>query len=291
MSKAGAFLTVAGLACAGVTLAVFWHDERKEEASVSLSSEVVNVPPRPSVLRLASDGWRAASATPRNAAAAPPLESNPAPVIVTLARRSNEPLVTPPGLPAPHDRVTLVRELQRGLKRAGCYEGEINGVWTRQSRDAMRAFTVRLNAALPVEAPDDVLLALVQGHAEQTCGAACPTGEGLADGGRCLPNALLAKKLPGAPLARFTVTEPQAPATTITGWTTTTAGPVNATVAAPPPLADPPEGRMSLAGPTTRQPAVQSRVSPLQRSYEAPRHAVRFGASFLKQLDRQGNNN
>jgi hypothetical protein len=291
MRKAGAFLTVAGLACAGVTLAVSWHDERTEEASVSAPSEVVNAPPRRSDLRLrlAPEGWRSESAAPRDAAAASP-EPVSAPVIVTLARRNNEPVVTTPGLPAHHDRVTLVRELQRGLKRVGCYEGEINGVWTRQSRDAMRAFTVRLNAALPVEAPDDVLLALVQGQAEQTCSAACPTGEGLAEGGRCLPNALLAKKLPSAPVARVTVTGHSAPVTTVTGWESTTTVSADAAVAASPPaLAAPPEGRMALAGPT-QQTAAQPRfpAAPLQR-YETS-NRTHFGASFLRQLDRRGNN-
>src|SRR5262249_32024588 len=40
----------------------------------------------------------------------------------------------------PDDRAALARELQRELKRVGCYNGEITGVWTTSSRMAMKTF-------------------------------------------------------------------------------------------------------------------------------------------------------
>ena len=43
--------------------------------------------------------------------------------------------------PIPGDRASLVRELQRELKRVGCYSGDVNGVWTTSSRMAMKSVT------------------------------------------------------------------------------------------------------------------------------------------------------
>ena len=94
---------------------------------------------------------------------------------------------------APLDKDGLTREIQRQLKRAGCYGGAITGVWSPAVRQAMKAFTDRVNAALPVEQPDHILLALVQNHKQATCGAACPPGQSAGGDGRCLPNALLAR--------------------------------------------------------------------------------------------------
>lgn len=71
----------------------------------------------------------------------------------------------------PTDRTALARALQRELRRVGCYNGEITGVWTTSSRMAMKTFNERVNATLPVDTPDPVLLSLVQGHRERACGA------------------------------------------------------------------------------------------------------------------------
>jgi hypothetical protein len=91
-------------------------------------------------------------------------------------------------------RRELTKDLQRELKRVGCYEGEIDGSWGPESKRAMAAFTDRVNAALPVEEPDYILLALVQGHAAQTCGNSCPPGQELANGGRCMPRTIIARR-------------------------------------------------------------------------------------------------
>src|SRR5262245_38362033 len=66
----------------------------------------------------------------------------------------------------PEDKVALARALQRELKRIGCYNGEISGAWTTSSRMAMKTFLERVNATLPIDSPDPVLLSLVQGHRE-----------------------------------------------------------------------------------------------------------------------------
>jgi hypothetical protein len=191
----------------------------------------------------------------------------------------------------PHDRASLVRELQRGLKRVGCYEGEVSGVWTQQSRSAMRAFTGRINAALPVDEPDGVLLALVQGHKDKACGMPCPPGEGLAADGRCLPNALLAHaRKPTAPqAAAVAAIERSQPPTTaaVTGWTSTT-------TVAPTEAIPPPEGRMSLAGPSpdpgTGRPMSVDANPPAPRVTYDVSSPGRFGPNFFRQLDRNGSN-
>ena len=175
-----------------------------------------------------------------------------APVVVMLPYRA-EPL--PAGTKhtvgsLPRDRASLTRALQLELKRVGCYAAEPNGVWTPASRKAMKSFTDRVNASLPVGEPDEILLALVQAHRGEACGAPCPAGQGLAEDGRCLPGAILAQAARKASAPTVAVAArprtPQAakPAPAIAAWSTTSA-------AMPPPLTPPPAiaGRMALAGP------------------------------------------
>jgi hypothetical protein len=122
-----------------------------------------------------------------------------APPVFTVAQRGPEPApkpataVPPAATIDPGDRVALARALQRELKRVGCYHGEITGVWTTSSRMAMKAFTDRVNATLPIDTPDQVLLSLVQGHRDRACGVACPAGQTADESGACVPNAVLAK--------------------------------------------------------------------------------------------------
>ena len=266
MSKAaGVVLIVSGLGLAAFAItpevAVRSSDaaRRVEEAKIV---EPVAVPHAQPALRTA--------AAPRPEAAPPS-----APVIVTLAPRSGDaaPLRT---VAIPRDRDSLARELQKELRRVGCYEGELNGVWTPATRRAMKTFTDRLNAALPVDAPDAVLFAMVQNQQDRVCGKPCPVDQGLSEDGRCLPNAILAKAArkpwpsavathvpaSGGPAASkplsarswsatVTAVQPTPPAV---GAPATSTPPQALAVIAPAPAAPPPtEGRMALAGPTPQQ--------------------------------------
>lgn len=65
--------------------------------------------------------------------------------------------------------VALARALQTQLKRVGCYAGPASGDWNSESRAAMRYFNEAVNARLPVDKPDDVLLSLVSGHKGTVC--------------------------------------------------------------------------------------------------------------------------
>jgi peptidoglycan hydrolase-like protein with peptidoglycan-binding domain len=201
--------------------------------------------------------------------------------VVTLAPRSSEPPTPPQPVAIPKDRDTLARELQKELRRVGCYEGEVTGVWSPSTRRAMKAFIERMNASLPVEQPDPVLYAMVQGQRDQICGKACPIGEDLAVNGRCVPTALLAKangKVTPPP-ATVAATSPKVklaqkeekPLAVSNGWSIT-----NIPLAAPPSItggpfksvSPPVDGRMALAGPTAEP--VPATAAPATRSHPTP---------------------
>ena len=85
----------------------------------------------------------------------------------------------------PDARNKLVLDIQQQLKRVGCYGGRMDGSWGIATKDAMKDFTNRVNAALPLDEPDYVQLTLIQSHAERTCGA-CPAGQSPSASGRCV---------------------------------------------------------------------------------------------------------
>jgi len=138
---------------------------------------------------------------PRDTASAAPRASSalgsPSPVGALAAL---EPALAPRRFDATQAVVprNLARELQRALRRARCYGGAINGTWTPATRKAMQAFLAQVNAALPVDKPDIVLLALLQNEPDALCG--CPAGQ--RRGGACLPVAMLSHAAPPASTAR-----------------------------------------------------------------------------------------
>ena len=212
---------------------------------------------------------------PPPAARAEPAPAFSTPIVVTIAPRPSEAPAAAARRTAsvPSDRDGLARELQKELRRVGCYEGEVNGVWTPSTRRAMKAFTERVNAILPVAEPDAVLLVMVQSQQDRTCGRPCPANQGLTEDGRCLPSAILAKAmkkaLPAGTVAHAgasagasepaPIVNPVPPASrapAIAGWSAT----VTAATPAPEPslpvvgaareaASVPTEGRMGLAGP------------------------------------------
>lgn len=164
----------------------FWPESANE-------GTVVHVPPRP--------------AEPTKVVAAPaPVQ--PTPVIVSPPRPAVAPAVAPTPAVAlqrtvPENGPPLIRELQKELKRVGCYDGDITGTWTTSSRAAMRAFTDRVNASLPIDKPDYILLRLVQEQRTRACGAPCPAGQEDGPDGACVPVGLtaaaVAPKKPSTP--------------------------------------------------------------------------------------------
>jgi hypothetical protein len=143
------------------------------------------------------------------------------PTVVTIAERPVERSVLYGQPPVSRSRDALARELQKELKRVGCYSGELNGAWTASTRQAMNAFSDRVNAKLPTDRPDNILLALVQGQSNKVCGAPCPSGQSLSRTQQCTPNALLTR----AGEIKFSAAAGQRSAQPSSAWT------VKATVA------------------------------------------------------------
>ncbi|WP_439544211.1 peptidoglycan-binding domain-containing protein [Hyphomicrobium sp.] len=80
------------------------------------------------------------------------------------------------------DQVSVVRAVQQQLKRAGCYSGRVNGVWSPATRKAMAEFTSVVNASLPVNRADPVLLVLIESNPGASCTPDCVKDGGSACG-------------------------------------------------------------------------------------------------------------
>ena len=172
--------------------------------------------------------------------------------VVTVPQLIREPVAQVPGgrtklaltTSSLGDPASLARELQRELKRVGCYDGPVNGRWTAPTRAAMKAFTDSVNAVLPTDKPDGALLSLVQGTQDAVCGAHCPTGQVLNKDGRCLPDAVVADAAgESGPPEPAPDAAAETPNPTITGWSPT-AG------VAPGPAPPPSESAIALARPS-----------------------------------------
>jgi hypothetical protein len=265
MSKAGGLLLIA----LGVGMAVCAMPYYLEDADVSAATaqeinalrdipatavrtakvdEVVSPEPKPAVrpakVEPAADR-RVAASSDSSRSTVVTIASNGTAPISRLGAASGSAAILP------GDKVGIARELQRELRRVGCYNGDISGSWTPASRRAMKAFTERVNASLPVDQPDYILLTLVQGRQERACGVPCPDGQTLSDVGRCLPNAVMAaaakKAAPAANVVGTRKRELAAKSAAGAGWSTTTN--VAATTATDPGSSALTEGRMGLAGP------------------------------------------
>ena len=210
----GVLLILAGAALGGYTYLPAPPNGAEKLAEVTRISAAPDRGVTGSIRQSLSTVARAEAATvadsPRVFSPATPLAPvpNDAAAAETSAQRSNatpwtavvttEPAAQMKKLssPRPGDaetRVQLTSDLQRELTRVGCYGGEINGAWTQSTQRAMSAFMDRVNATLPTNEPDYILLTLVQGHATTACGVECPSGEIMAASGRCMPQAVVAQ--------------------------------------------------------------------------------------------------
>jgi hypothetical protein len=193
------------------------------------------------------------------------------PIVVTLPAHPRSMNLQQVPAVNPHDKVTLARELQSELKRAGCYRGEINGMWSGPTREAMKSFMDRVNAKLPVELPDSVLLTLVRSHPEKVCGEPCPEAQSLVDGDRCVLTALMTQpKKDSAQSAQTRTTAVRAP------------------------LMDHGDGPMALAGPIGETPAAPTlrtvRPRPPTVAFKPTASSSRlFSTHVFRKLDRVGN--
>lgn len=119
----------------------------------------------------------------------------PAPIETgSMPAKASDPIKVAPTLASPRidQRTALTKDIQRELTRVGCYAGDIDGEWSAQTRQAMKTFVDRVNATLPIEAPDHILKTLVSGHPGDACGKTCPAGQS-ASNGRCMPTQIHAR--------------------------------------------------------------------------------------------------
>jgi hypothetical protein len=152
--------------------------------------DAASTPDAPPMVRGTSGHDETAQNNPSASASTSPLVTSEKPTSWQTQVSVEEPTTTPelPKTLSPKDpdvRYGLVLDIQRQLKRVGCYEGHIDGSWGSVTKNAMREFTNRVNATLPLDTPDYAQLALVQSHAGNACGA-CPTGQSLSTSGRCV---------------------------------------------------------------------------------------------------------
>lgn len=139
--------------------------------------------------------------------------SSPTPAVVEVAPTV---LTKPVAAPAPaSNHGARVRQLQKALARAGCYNGPISGIWSDASKDAMRGFATAANAQLPVDSPDDALVALVESNDTTACvhGRAIATGT-LAPGNHQTAEQRTMLDQPWARAEMLTVPKEEAPAAT-----------------------------------------------------------------------------
>lgn len=294
MGKAsGLFVAAVGAASLVVACAIPWQESADLDMFPLPRSEVSITPGG----ETGTDAGTGAGQT-----VARPEEPALVPEVATLAPRTA--LGSPPKASSlPVDRISLGRELQRELARVGCYDGEISGIWTPSARKAMNAFTDRVNATLPTDEPDYILLTLVQGHKHRVCGMTCPEGQGLAEGGRCVPSAILAARK-SSQAARVAPARPDL-ASPSAGWSVTRmpnpASPGSASeermglagTLAPPP-GGPTDGNVPLAAAAINAPGqpapAPAGTAATARPADAARRAANgrapFGPTIFRQWDR-----
>ena len=171
--------------------------------------------------------------------------------------------------PLPQAGALLTKELQRQLRRVGCYSGEIDGLWTQSTRRAMQTFTNRVNATLPVEQPDHVLLAILQSQPDRICNKPCPLGENLAPDGRCAPGAIAGYSIKTAAGSK--------PPSLITNWTAIETAALEDDILPP--------ARKTLVVPSPKAPPQRSMVATTNR--ERPlQHSERNDARVSQRADR-----
>jgi hypothetical protein len=175
----------------------------------------------------------------------------------------------------------LTKELQRQLGRVGCYSGEIDGVWTQSTRRAMQTFINRVNATLPVERPNHVLLAILQSGPDRICNKPCPLGENLAPDGRCAPGAIAGFSIKTAAVSKSP--------SLIANWTAIETAaleddippPARKTLVVPSPKAPP---QRSVVATTNRDRLLQHSVNDARGSQRAARESSRRQSEFTRMV-------
>lgn len=143
-------------------------------------------------------------------------------------------------------------DLQQELRRVGCYHGYLDGDWGPGSKRAMQAFLRKVNATLPVDQPDEFLLALLRSHPDGTCTKTCAPGQVENESGQCTASTMYASNATGRLVGAPKLTTPRL-TQSASADRAGNEGPSPERIAAPARRADLP-GRMSVGGPLVVQP-------------------------------------
>jgi hypothetical protein len=176
---------------------------------------------------------------------------------------------------SPESRYRLVVDIQQQLKRVGCYWGRADGSWGPGTKDAMQSFMTRVNAALPYDSPDYVLLTLLKSQSGEVCGA-CPADQVLLPGGRCVPQTTVAYGQPNPDATAAIATKETLP------WQAAGAAPSkplftplpNSVVSS-----EPLPGRMAIGGPAALPPVNSVYAPPAMAATEPGQPGVTAAAA------------
>lgn len=70
----------------------------------------------------------------------------------------------------PNNKRAIVRQIQRNLKRLGCYKGPIDGIWGNMSRNAARAFNNRTSGPnISARTPGQRAVTILRGVNQRVC--------------------------------------------------------------------------------------------------------------------------
>ncbi len=141
--------------------------------------------------------------------------------VVTVAPPNNNRPMTSSTPADGASRYALIRDIQKELKRVGCYHGKIDGDWGPGSKRAMVNFIGRVNATLPTRNPDFILLSLVQSQRANICGTTCAPGQIRLTNGQCGTRAIVAQrnKILKTPTTTASIAKPPKP-TLVSEWRT-----------------------------------------------------------------------
>ena len=97
---------------------------------------------------------------------------------------------------SPEQDAKIVLQLQQQLRRVGCFRGKLHGHWDAGTRRAMARFNDRVNAHMALDAPNPILLTLVEKYDNRACGTPCNPGASPNASGQCVATQTVAAALP-----------------------------------------------------------------------------------------------
>ena len=185
MGKAtGAFLIIAGIGTAALVLPAVDKDAEKQLADVvriatggqPQASQANAGTKTAAAVTAQTSAFTTSAGRPANSAQAQPANPIANVILAPASSTSVTPVIAPVAQPATDASradhsdakvATLARDIQRELKRVGCFEGDISGDWNTATRKAMKTFVDRVNATLPIDAPDHIFEDFGSGSSRQ----------------------------------------------------------------------------------------------------------------------------